>query len=100
MPIYIGRCLIIIPAAGLAQANAYADNWEPDTGRGGTFGPCKLSVSGNLPVQAYACCTQATQGMKNRFLELQSPNFRIYFEEDGWTIRTALQDVGLIKIRT
>jgi hypothetical protein len=96
---YIDRCLIVIPAGALAQANAAADNWEIDTGRGKTFGACRLSVSGSLPAQAYAACTRATAGMKTRFLELQSPNFKIYFESDGWTIKTALADVGLTKIR-
>jgi hypothetical protein len=100
MPNYIGRCLIIIPAADLAQANTYAANWDPDVGGSNTFGKCRLSVSGSLPAQAYAACTACTQGMKTRFLELESPNFKIYFEDDGWTPKTALQDVGLKRIAT
>ncbi len=91
---YLGRCVIVIPAAALAATNAAIDNVEQDTGRGQTFGFYRLSMTGNLPVQAYAASTMYTQAMKTWMINRAGANFKLYFEDEGWTMETIRADLG------
>jgi len=55
------RLLIIVELRYVAEANRYAETWDPDTGGHETFGDLKLSKSGSDTHSA--CCTSASPEM-------------------------------------
>lgn len=93
--------LLIVRDSIKEQANAlYGQHVDKDGAGDQTF-VVPLSVSGNPPAQAWACCTRLKRWMRrafeDRFRDAVAADLaRAYRLDDGsWTVESALAHLGL-----
>lgn len=97
---YSHRLFIFVEVGKINAANNQAAAWDPDVGGADTFGPARLSPSGDEPATYVATNTAATDTMKAGIEQAFSvvPFAAVYRASDGWTWESALADMGLVMI--
>jgi len=106
------RCIIVIPMASAAKANAESLKFYGGDSQGDTFGAVRLSAKGIEPATHTACSTLLKAAHRTRIgagrkrIDLKttlgtsklnavlSPA-RVYYEADGWDWQKVLSDSGL-----
>ena len=116
------RCAHIYVNASIIQAaKAKAQAIMPDLREERMFDAVRLSVSGNLPAQAYGCSTALkvtfVQRWKAEFIDLNPNNVRWYLmnlqgqliatnsptvnaNKQSWTWQQSIDDIGLTVIES
>ena len=94
------RIFLIVPQDEVDTAAALAAQLDPDTGGAETFSS-RLSEDGTDPPSHFGASTLVTENTLQMIVDELLPGLpgvRLFQEEEGWTWRKALQDVGLRQI--
>ena len=95
----LGRCFMFCKAAKLVEANTMAGIIDPDAGGENTFF-LECNSKDALPtdeVTHFAANTAIDEQMDSD-IKATGPTITKYFEADGWTFETALNDMWLQRL--
>ncbi len=94
----VDRFFLFCKVQQSSAGNALASAWDFDTGGGKTFETVILSGNGQLPATHYGANTVVDSAMKNGIsnaITQGTPWLTGYKESDGYTFKTACEDINL-----
>jgi len=93
------RFIMIVTAAEQAACNTAAGDWDPDTGGADTFGvPANVSGSWTNGHDFFYAESDMNDAMRTALFAITNANIKAYDAYGGWTLDSALADLGLVRI--